>query len=176
MAAILDFVYRSRQFLNVLFRYPDKKLLAVASGYLDTQQMELFRRMQPAEQAHALVVMDKLWKSGYRHQDLMVAALLHDIGKVKIRLTAVDRVLAVLGEALFPGLAARWAEKPPRGIWKGFVVKKLHPVWGAEFAENVATSPLALDLIRNHQDRFKGEPSSLRDQLLIVLQEVDDKN
>ena len=162
--------YRSRQFLEALLnrniRVPDESL----RPHLTPDQIGLFRRMQPSEQAHAFQVLKALVANGQNDPDLLTAALLHDCGKVRAPLNLVERIVIVLGNRLLPGAAKRWGTGEARGPRRPFVVAAQHPAWGAELAAAAGASGTACGLIRDHQDHsVSGDP------LLKALQAVDDE-
>jgi hypothetical protein len=62
-----------------------------------------------------------------------------------------ERVIVVLAEHFLPIRAERWAqEETPRGWRRGFVIRRLHPVWGAELAAQAGATPRTVALIRQH--------------------------
>jgi hypothetical protein len=144
----------------------------------------LFQRMQPSEQAHSLRVLQALLERGEQDKDLCVAALLHDIGKTRYPMHLWERVWVVLAEAVCPGCAQGWGLKGDGLLdtvewWrKAFVVAARHPQWGAEMAAEAGASPLAVALIRGHQDKqispVQREASTREEVLLQTLQSVDD--
>jgi len=168
--------YRSRQFWNALLsparRVPDDALLS----HLNSAQFILFRRMQPAEQVHAYALFKRLQSAGSTHPDLLVAALLHDVGKILIPLSIFDRVVIVLGRRLFPKAAPRWAEGTPHGLRLPFVVAGHHAEWGADLASQAGATPLAVELIRLHHDGAAPGPESPAGTLLAALQAADDES
>lgn len=168
--------YRVRQFWLALFAAPTDQDLKLVQEILSPSLTELFLQMQPGEQAHSLQVLRRLMALGETNPDLLVAALLHDVGKSLYPLHIWDRVLIVIARALIPQQAARWGCGAPTGWKKTFVVAQQHPRWGAELAAKHAASPLAVRLILRHQDPLTSEPVSLEDRLLRQLQSVDDQS
>jgi hypothetical protein len=163
--------YRSRQFWHAL-RSPAKRVETDALlARLSPEQIILFRRMHPSEQAHAYEVLKRLLALGHHDPDLLTAALLHDVGKVRSPLSLFDRALAVLGKHFFPDAARRWGEGRQRGLRRPFVVAAQHPAWGADLAAAAGVSPRVCDLIRRHQDSSDGN-----DSLLAALQSVDEES
>jgi hypothetical protein len=173
-------LYRARQFWHALGAAPSPASLEEAQSILNPAQMALFRSMQASEQAHALRVMGQLRSQGLVHPDLLVAALLHDVGKSCFPLNLWERVIIVLVRAFFPAKARQWGNGDISGdpkrytAWrKPFVVAEQHPAWGAEMAIKAGVSSLAAALIRRHQNFFASKIVSLEDQLLVQLQAAD---
>jgi putative nucleotidyltransferase with HDIG domain len=138
--------------------------------------------MQPGEQAHSLMVFHRLCSqtedlSAEQRCDLLVAALLHDVGKSRRPLRLWERVWIVVGQALLPGLAGRLGEGsgegPVRAWQRPFVVAAQHPAWGAELAAEAGTSPLAVAIIRRHQNHSPPNGVTIEEVLLQRLQAVD---
>ncbi len=170
-------LYRVRQFFATLTASaPNATQLGQAEAILTPEQLTLFRQMLPSEQQHSLRVAATLKAQGATHPDLLVAALLHDVGKIRFPLHLWERVLIVLGKTLLPRRAADWGRGKPRGWKRPFVVAQQHPLWGAELARQVGVSPLAGRLIQRHQDPLPPQPTSLEDRLLAWLQAADNRS
>lgn len=138
--------------------------------------MALFEAQQASQQAHCLRILDMLQDSGADHPDLLAAALLHDIGKNRYPLRVWERVLIVLIQALLPGRMQAWGQGEA-AVWRrAFVVAACHPAWGADMARAAGCTPLTAALIRRHQDPPPVPPHTLEDQLLLKLQQYDDRN
>jgi len=168
--------YRSRQFWKALFG-PRKRLTSESLLlYLTPSQQQLFQRMQPSEQAHALQIFKSLETAGQVQPDLLAAALLHDVGKILYPLSIFDRVIIVLGKRLFPRRVQRWAEGTPKGLRLPFVVAEHHAEWGAALATQAGATSLTVELIRRHQENHLINPLSQTERLLAALQGVDDEN
>jgi len=170
--------YRVRQFWNALHTtLLDESELMPIQEVLSDQQMELFTRMQPSEQTHGLRVLQTLQNHGENHPDLLVAALLHDVGKINHPLHIWERVIIVFGVRLFPDRVKRWGSGQPKGWKRPFVVASEHPEWGADLAQMVGAGPLAVHLIRKHQDMVPpNAPNTLENNLLAILQGADNQN
>jgi hypothetical protein len=152
-------------------------LLAPAQDVLTPEQLDLFTQLQPSEQVHSLRVMRALQNQGENHPDLMVAALLHDLGKIRYPLRLWERILIVLANIFCPHKVEVWGNGNPRSWRRPFVIAKQHPLWGAELALGVNTSALTASLIRRHQTKLSENSSnSLEDQLLIRLQSADNRH
>ena len=92
----------------------------------------------------------------------------------------------VLVQAACPGCIQRWGQEPEGGLetipwWrKSSVVAVQHPRWGAQMAAAAGTSPLAVTLIRRHQETLVSpveQETALRQEILLqILQSVDDRS
>jgi hypothetical protein len=181
-------VYRIRQFWLAVDGVPDPDDLLLARSFLTAQQMELFQRMQLCEQAHSLQVYKTLTQgytdeTGNGWDDLLVAALLHDVGKNRYPLSLWERVEIVIARALLPDKSRAWGAAPngaPGGKepgWrKPFIIAEQHAEWGAEMAAAAGASPLAVALIRRHQDAPDPGSMAVEERLLATLQAADNNN
>ena len=178
--------YRISQLWNTLTVKPKAEDLQQISEVLTPRQMALFWRMQPSEQAHSLQVYQQLCSqrqnaAGGPPIDLLVAALLHDVGKIRYPLRVWERIWIVAVQGLFPeraewlGQVGNLDEKTP--WWqRPLVLAAQHARWGGELAEEAGTSPLAVRLIRRHQNFLTSKVVTLEDSLLSKLQAVDGKS
>ncbi len=140
--------------------------------------MALFIQLQPGEKNHAIRMFHRLKALGEEQPDLLVAACLHDIGKLRYRLNPLERTMVVLVKAVHPDQAARWGN-PDKEAWedlprwrKPFVVTEQHAGWGAEMARLAGVSSLTETLIRAHhhpnQQVSGDEENSLLHKLWVV--------
>ena len=130
--------------------------------------------MQPSEQWHATLVMQRLKYAGQDHPDLLAAALLHDVGKILYPLSPLERAVIVLGKKFFPRLASRWGKGTRRDFRRPFIVAERHAEWGADLAARAGASTMTVNLIRRHKDAPLEKPRSLEDRLLRALHCADD--
>ncbi|MGD8850543.1 MAG: HD domain-containing protein, partial [Anaerolineales bacterium] len=136
----------------------------------------LFKRMEPADQAHSIRVYRSLLEQGHSDPDLLTAALLHDVGKSLVTPNIWERVFYVLANRIAPGQVLRWGEAEASGWKRAFVIARKHPVWGADLARNHGATPAAVRLIKHHQDT---DTALQDDQLayhLSLLQAADSGN
>jgi HD domain len=182
--------YRVRQFRGAVCATPEPEDIQFIQDYLSPAQLELFLHMQASEQAHSLQVFREIYShksadSPSAQNDLLVAALLHDVGKSRYPLRVWERALIVLTKRWMPEQVKRWGEVIPGenrvlqgspahlGWRRAFIIAEQHPVWGAELASAAGVSPLTVTLIRRHQDSLPAKPETLEEQLLQELQSVD---
>jgi len=169
MSLLSRLVYRIRQFRLAAFGPWQPVSDTSLSLFLSPQLISLFRRMTPSEQAHSFSVLQRLQAAGHQDQDLLAAALLHDIGKVNLSLSLWDRSLVVLGKRFFPRRIDRWSSGKPAGWRRPFVVAVHHPAWGADLVAAAGASPRSVDLVRRHQEADAGD-----DPWLAALRQADD--
>ncbi len=154
----MDVLYRLRQLRDNVkagpLSAPARREIAAV---LSEAENKLFDRFSYADQQHSYRVLRLLQDAGYNHPDLLTAAVLHDIGKSCYPLSVWERMLIVVGEKIAPGRAAQWGDGPLDSWKRPFVVRSRHPVWGADMATAVGSSPGAVDLIRRHQDQINPE-------------------
>jgi len=190
----LRLAYRVRQFWRALTAVPNPEELALAQAVLSPELMALFLRLQASEQVHALGMLRQLSAHNGTHPDLVVAVLLHDVGKTRCPLHLWERGIIVLGEVLLPHKVVSWSRAEARGWKRPFVVAEQHAAWGAELAARAGASSLAVTLIRRHHEalrpvlpeRFAAQQppagqsatwqASQEDHLLYRLQQLDEES
>jgi len=170
--------YRIWQFWQTLTARPTSEDLARAAQLLTPEQWQLFQQLQPGEQAHSLRILEALSGMQDVPADLRIAALLHDVGKAEHPLRIWERVEIVLTKALLPDKVREWGQGEPRGWRRPFVVAEQHAQWGAQAAERAGASPLAVNLIRWHQQQptVSGSLTGLsasEEHWLRILQQYD---
>jgi len=176
-------LYRSRQFFQALGAGLTSLTLEerdLADEHLPGMARHLFHSMPPADQRHSLKVLAALHDAGHDHPALLQAALLHDCAKREGGVRLWHRVALVLLKAFWPALATHWAAEPAPAR-----ADRCYPMWaylhhperGAALAAAAGCDPLAVALIRRHQEppaAHTGDPAL--DGLLAALQAADDDN
>lgn len=142
--------------------------------YLAPAEMTLFMSMPRSDRQHHLRVLGRVLAQGHTDQALLVAALLHDVGKTRVSFTIPDRILAVLAKRLVPRKFEVWSQADdPHGWQRAFIVSAKHPQWSAAMLEQVGSCAEAIQLVRLHQDALEVAPADLRPRLM-ALQQADD--
>ncbi len=171
--------YRVGQFLRVLAASarpltPEER--ARARSHLPPTAWPLFAAMSRADQRHGLAVLAALQAVGQVDPALAQAALLHDCAKRAGGVRIWHRVAKVLLKAFCPTLLRRWTADPaPRpGMWRyGLWAYVHHPALGAELAAAAGCDPMAVALIRWHEERA-GVAAPAIVARLQALQAADD--
>jgi hypothetical protein len=144
---------------------------------LSASELELFQQLPGVDQNHSLRVFRTLLAANESEPDLLKAALLHDLGKIKYPLRRWERVFAVLAKAFFPGLVRDWGSGDAVGMRRSLVVLSQHPLWGAGLAADAGTNARTVWLIQNHEEDPPRESSQNGDlALLLKLQGADNQN
>lgn len=175
MSALGATGYRVGQFLRTLTARVPEEDLASAGSLLSPAQMALFRRQSRYDQRHALAVCARLREEGYDDRDLLMAALLHDVGKAAGRLHPWQRATIVLLERFAPHLLAWLGDGNARGWRRPFIVHCQHPQVGARWAEEAGCSPRTVTLIRQHHE-LVGRSEKEENARLAALQAADRAN
>jgi hypothetical protein len=166
--------YRFEQFLRaVTARHAiSEQRIEKAARSLTPEAQALFAQQAPQDQRHALAVYETLRREGHNHQDLLAAALLHDVGKAAARLPAWQRGLLVLAERFVPGVLDH-AIRGRNGNALAHYAR--HAEIGARWAEEAGCSPLTVVLILRHEDQLETCQTE-EDRLLFTLQAADSAN
>lgn len=171
--------YRTSQFWKALHARPTHEQLIEAKQVLNPELTRLFMEMQPSEQAHSLDIFHTLVENGETSNDLLSAALLHDVGKSRYPLKVWERIIIVISKALLPKKVHEWGKSSPRGWKRPFVVSEQHALWGAQMVEKAGASSITIEIIRRHQDQTTINPlansNHTADILLNRLQLLDNR-
>jgi hypothetical protein len=153
--------YRLRQVYQQLgFAAPlTREDYAEVEQWLPASAIPLFYSMSTADQRHCLRVCRGLQARGCMDQDILAAALLHDVGKAQSRVPFWTRPVIVIGKVLAPAMLIKLAVEPqscdmqklPR--WR----RELSYAWwhaelGAELAAAAGLSERAVLYIRTHHE------------------------
>ena len=173
-------LYRARQFFAAVGA--DRQALgpaelAEAVAWLPAGAMPLFAAMSRGDQRHSLTIWRLLQAQGHTDAALAQAALLHDCAKQPGGVRLWHRVAVVLVKALWPARWSAWAQRetPPHGCRYPFWAHAQHPRLGAALAAAAGCDPVAVQLIRRHQEPAPaGGDSDSIGRLLAAFQAVDD--
>lgn len=169
---------RIRQGLRALMAFAQPVDYDLAAHYLTPQQLALFQQLTRDEQLHSVRVLQSLLSQPEQTpHDLAVAALLHDVGKIRYAMSVWQRSLAVVLRKLSPHSAARWAASNCLHDWRApFVVVAQHPQWGAELVAETNAPERVVWLIAHHADDSAQWLHHAYYPLLRRLQRADDLN
>lgn len=146
--------YRIKQFFKGLFCVlPD---MSVAEKYLNSQELQLFKRLPYYEKRHAIDTAVTLmgFKTGKNRDILIEAALLHDIGKLGSGVGLIKKSILVLMNRFFPDVSRKLA----RNV-KMFNIYYNHNMIGARILKDINTNSEVIRLVEHHQpwDDFRME-------------------
>ncbi len=147
--------YRIRQFFASLGAGLSPQERGIVAARLSQEQQGLFYAMTARDQRHCLDVFYALEGGGCQDEEVLLAALLHDVGKGLIRLW--HRAAYVLLRAIWPRLLARLAQ-PEGGGWRRAMASlEDHAARGAVLAEAAGTPAMVVELIRHHERADAGD-------------------
>lgn len=145
---------RTRQFVvAVLTRQNtevDARLRALCPS---DSSWRLLERLTPYDRRHALAVHELLTAYGCTDNDVLLAAILHDVGKAdaRTRVRLAHRVALVVGRRLAPRSLARASAVPQHNrVLHGLYLANKHAELGARAAARVGLSPGCCALIAAH--------------------------
>jgi predicted HD phosphohydrolase len=151
----MSMLHRVRQTIALIFLNSDETCSELIDTYLTPDQASAFRHLSRHDQAHLCRVCEKVIASGVPSEDLVVAALLHDIGKVsprgKVRLP--DRVAKVVLSKIAPGFLTRLARQPVPTWREGLSLAAHHAELGSQRASAIGCSDRVCWLIAHHEDQ-----------------------
>ncbi len=157
LAMLHTLVYRLgqvRQQLGFVAPLSTEEHLRLAQ-WLPDQALLLFRTMSPADQRHSLTVFQGLLARGCVDNDLLAAALLHDVGKAQGRVPFWTRPAIVLGKLFAPRFLRRLVVYSYEGRAMPAWRRALSNAWwhaeiGAELAAAAGLSEKTVLYIRTH--------------------------
>jgi len=150
--------YRGRQLWRSLRPRVEEEELAEARRLLGPL-FPLFMGMSARDRRHCLDVYRRLREWGVRDAHLLMAALLHDVGKGRA-VALWQRVAFVALSRLAPGLLAR--------AGGGLAVLRDHPGLGARLLAAAGAPAAVVELVRRHEEGPGDDPR------LALLQKADD--
>lgn len=164
-------LWRVRQFGHVISSRPDPAVDATLQRLLMSDaQWRLLARLTPFDRAHHLRVHQLLVEAGHDDRDLLLAALLHDVGKAdeRGRVHAFHRASHVVLSRFAPGALRRLAVN--RGWFRhGLWLSVRHAENGASLARSAGASERCRELIASH-----GRATGATDVHQVALASADD--
>jgi hypothetical protein len=156
----------TRRFLRALTARVHPAERQIIAAHLTPAQQRLFWAMMVQDQRHSLDVFYALQRHGCQDEDVLLAALLHDVAKGPVRLW--QRVVYVLLQAVSPRLLDRLARPNGSGWRQAMASLRDHGPRGAALAAEAGASPAVAGLIRHHQ---RADGSDRRAALLLTAEE-----
>ena len=169
--------YRYWQFIQSLKSSPGENDWLKIGGILSENELALFKKLPTPDQNHSLRVLQTLELENEIDPDLIKAALLHDLGKIRYPLRRWERIFAVLVKTIFPKRYHQWGAGDPSGLKRPLVVINQHSDWGADLAQQAGSSLTTVWLIRNHESTLDSGSQNNHDLILLnKLQKADNQN
>ncbi len=160
--------YRARQLAGALRVRLDSGDRETVASRLSAAQQRLFFAMTVRDQRHCLDVYHALCREGCRDEDLLLAALLHDVGKGPVRLW--HRVVAyVMLKAASPRLVDWAASSSGQGWRRAMASLRHHATEGAALVREADAPGDVVELVRRHEEP---EPAERRAALLRAADEA----
>ena len=162
-----------RFFGSLLPRGPRPADDAWARAQLLPAEVDLWRRMRPADRRHAVGVAREVERAlgADATRPVLAAALLHDIGKIESGLGVYGRVIATLcGMVAGRDTAKLWTYG--RGFTRRVGLYLLHPDLGGDLLGMAGSDPLTEAWAREHHrppDTWTVDPA-----IATALKEADD--
>ena len=168
-------VNRFAQGMGALLAFARSPDLDLARWHLSPCEYKAFRSMSRSEQLHSLNVLRKALEADpSAPASLRSAALLHDVGKSRCRLSTGQKTFAVIVEAIAPRLSRRLSERKTISFWQApFIVRRHHAKWSGEILRNCGSDAEVVWLAERHQEDLEQHRDSQRYDLLAKLQNAD---
>ncbi|MHB1131697.1 MAG: HD domain-containing protein [Chloroflexota bacterium] len=163
-------LYRVRQFTAALRGASHQTSALPLETLLTPAELRLLLDLPGAYRDHAERVYRRLREQGRSDEDLLKAALLHDVGKATARIRLPHRVLGVLLRNLALPLLLWLAREAPATSWRyPFYVQRHHAGIGARLVAAAGASPRVVALVAKHHD----PQTNKTDHALAFLRDAD---
>lgn len=168
-------IHRLSQGIGALFAFARSPDLERAQRYLSPCEYDAFRSMARSEQLHSLHVLERVLSTDpAAPKALLAAALLHDVGKSRYRLSVWQKTLAVIIEAIAPRLSRRLGDDESLGFARApFIVRRHHAQWGGEILRSCGSDEDVIWLVERHQEYDERHSDRRISALLSKLQSAD---
>ena len=147
---------------------PSPQDLALLERFLAPEERALFLRMDPPDQQHSYKVAHLCAQALERfpqvnEEQMMKAALLHDVGKIGARLDLVFRTFWVMCHKLAPGfmdwLAFRGESARKGSLRHKMWLQRAHPWLGADMLRQIGVPEAVCELVQATANRCEpGDP------------------
>jgi hypothetical protein len=147
--------YRVAQFLRGFRTAVDPGEARSIAALLSEAELQLFLAMRPRDRRHAVETMRHARRIAEEHaatptDDLLVAALMHDVGKGRLRVE--DRVLYVILRAISLDLVDRFAASEGARWRRAMWHLRHHAAVGAAQLQAIGSSSRVVQLTAVHHD------------------------
>lgn len=175
----MSVVYRLTQGVRALLAFTQEVDYTLPQRYLSPPLLAAFQQMKPNEQLHSIRVLKAvLAQQPHTPDDLAVAALMHDVGKIRCPLTVYGKTVAVAVRSLAPPLYNHASQRDlRRNRWaRPFIVAEQHPRWSGEILQELGAPERTVWLACHHAEVVAGWMDHPYAGLLWRLQQADDAN
>ena len=166
---------RLAQGFDAVFAFARSPDFELARRHLNACEYRAFRSMSRSDQLHSLKALKKTLEADpAAPKALISAALLHDVGKSRYHLSVPQKSLAVIIEAIAPGLSRRLGEDETLSFWRApFVLRRRHARWSGEILRECEADADAIWLAEHHQEDAERCRDHRLHRLLTRLQSAD---
>lgn len=162
--------YRVKQFYLAMTAKVSEKEWAFVRAHLDEKEQGLFEKLQVSEQKHCVNVAadigEAIPKRDQNRAFLIRLGLLHDIGKIRVKLNPIDKSIIVILDKLTKGKIKKQTKNKKINSYYN------HGEIGSKILREIGGyGEWFLEMIENHhEENIKNDP------LLEILQTHDDNN
>jgi UTP:GlnB (protein PII) uridylyltransferase len=151
-------MYRIQQFFKSLFVTKGMVDMEFVHKHLTAAQEGVFLRMQAYDRYHSVYFAKTLISNVYKvPEDLIVAALLHDVGKSRYPINSFHRMGAVVARRFAPQVMEKENEEEVAFLNRTVLVSNHHAEWSENMAKSAGVSDLTAWIIAHHEDKVLDE-------------------